>query len=309
MVNIQVIKQHLIIIFTALKHCFIALINLIRGGIPLKDLSSEIVLITGAASGLGKGIAQRLAHLGCTLVLWDIDEVNNARVAEDLNTATNSNRIYAMKCDLTNKENIYECAKKVQGTIGHVTMIINNAGVVSGKQLINCSDESIQRTFDVNVIAHFWILKAFLPSMLDNNYGHIVTIASAAGLSGISGLVDYCSSKFAAVGLHEALTHELYGLKKHGIKTTVVCPSFINTGMFEGATSHDLAPMLDQEKACDAIVKGIRQNKHVLIMPKSFAISFNLNCFIPKAAELEIHDMIGLHKLMDTFIGRQKKST
>ncbi|CAF1054357.1 unnamed protein product [Rotaria sp. Silwood1] len=158
MVNIQVIKQHLIIIFTALKHCFIALINLIRGGIPLKDLSSEIVLITGAASGLGKGIAQRLAHLGCTLVLWDIDEVSNARVAEDLNTATNSNRIYAMKCDLTNKENIYECARKVQGTIGHVTMIINNAGVVSGKQLVNCSDESIQRTFDVNVIAHFWVL-------------------------------------------------------------------------------------------------------------------------------------------------------
>ncbi|CAF3604736.1 unnamed protein product [Rotaria sp. Silwood1] len=153
MVNIQVIKQHLIIIFTALKHCFIALINLIRGGIPLKDLSSEIVLITGAASGLGKGIAQRLAHLGCTLVLWDIDEVSNARVAEDLNTATNSNRIYAMKCDLTNKENIYECARKVQGTIGHVTMIINNAGA--------------------------------------------------------SGLVDYCSSKFAAVGLHEALTEFL----------------------------------------------------------------------------------------------------
>ncbi|CAF3543427.1 unnamed protein product [Rotaria sordida] len=292
-----------------LKHYFIALVNLIRGGPTLKDLNSEIVLITGAASGLGKGIGQRLAHLGCTLVLWDIDEVNNIHVAEELNTVTNSERIHAMKCDLTNKENIYECAKKIQETVGHVTMIINNAGAVSGKQLVNCSDASIQRTFDVNVIAHFWILKAFLPSMLEHNYGHIVTIASAAGLAGVSGLVDYCSSKFAAVGLHEALTHELYGLKKYGIKTTVVCPGFINTGMFDGATSTDLTPLLDQEKVCDDIVKGIRQNKHLLIIPKSLTLSAILNRIAPRAAELEIHDMIGLHKSMDTFVGREKKST
>ena len=104
-------------------------------------------------------------------------------------------------------------------------MVINNAGVVSGKPLLHCSDQSIQRTFDVNVLAHFWvkfierrsivlfffvlfskIIKAFLPAMIEKNSGHIVNIASAAGLVGAAGLVDYCSSKFAAVGLHESLT-------------------------------------------------------------------------------------------------------
>ena len=90
--------------------------------------------------------------------------------------------------------------------VGDVTMVINNAGVVSGRPLIQCSDESIQRTFDVNVLAHFWIIKAFLPAMIEKNSGHIVNIASAAGLVGAAGLVDYCSSKFAAVGLHESLT-------------------------------------------------------------------------------------------------------
>ena len=109
----NVIQQHLIVLFILFKHWFYALLSFIKGGPPLKDLTSEIVLITGAASGLGKGVAQRLAHLGCTLVLWDVDEVNNARVAEELNTATNSKRIHAMKCDLTSRENIYECAKKV----------------------------------------------------------------------------------------------------------------------------------------------------------------------------------------------------
>lgn len=95
------------------KYWIINLINFFKGGPPLKDLHSEIVLITGAASGLGKGLAQRLAQLGCTLVLWDVNEKENERVANELNDQTNSKRIHAMKCDLTNREDIYQCAKTV----------------------------------------------------------------------------------------------------------------------------------------------------------------------------------------------------
>jgi uncharacterized UPF0146 family protein len=110
---VRAIYLHILIIYVLFKHWFRNLIELFTGGRPLKDLHSEIVLITGAASGLGKGVAQRLAQLGCTLILWDVDEKNNAQVAEELNNITNSKRIHAMKCDLTNRENIYQCAKKV----------------------------------------------------------------------------------------------------------------------------------------------------------------------------------------------------
>lgn len=79
-------------------------------------------------------------------------------------------------------------------------------------------------------------LKAFLPSMLANNHGHIATIASSAGLGGVNSLLDYCASKFAAVGLHESLSMEIGALEKHGVKTTLVCPYLIHTGMFEGAS-------------------------------------------------------------------------
>lgn len=97
------------------KYWFYDLIDFFREPL-LKDLSSETVLITGAASGLGKGVAERLAQLGCTLVLWDVDGAGIVRVAEELNTATKSRRIHAMKCDLTSRENIYECARKVKTT-------------------------------------------------------------------------------------------------------------------------------------------------------------------------------------------------
>jgi all-trans-retinol dehydrogenase (NAD+) len=109
---IQVIIQYIKLFCILFKHWFFDLIDLFQNK-PLKDLSLETVLITGAASGLGKGVAQRLAHLGATLILWDVDEANNARVAEELNNATKSKRIHAMKCDLTNRESIYECARKV----------------------------------------------------------------------------------------------------------------------------------------------------------------------------------------------------
>jgi all-trans-retinol dehydrogenase (NAD+) len=81
------------------------------------------------------------------------------------------------------------------------------------------------------------LLKSFLPDMLDKNDGHIVTIASMAGFFGSSALCDYCSSKFAAVGLEESLRNELLRIGKTGVETTVVCPFYINTGMFQGAVS------------------------------------------------------------------------
>jgi short-subunit dehydrogenase len=113
MAVIEIIILYIKLFYVLFKHWFRDLFQSFTSGPSLKDLSSETILITGAASGLGKGIAQRLAALGSTLVLWDVDEENNARVAQELNNATKSRRIHAMKCDLTDRENIYECARKV----------------------------------------------------------------------------------------------------------------------------------------------------------------------------------------------------
>ena len=80
----------------------------------------------------------------------------------------------------------------------------------------------------------FQTVKAFLPAMVARNSGHIVSIASSAGLFGVTGLADYCASKFAAVGFDESLRFELEAMGKTGVHTTVVCPYYINTGMFDG---------------------------------------------------------------------------
>ncbi|PRD29453.1 UNVERIFIED_CONTAM: Short-chain dehydrogenase/reductase family 16C member 6 [Trichonephila clavipes] len=94
----------------------------------------------------------------------------------------------------------------------------------------------IEKNFLVEYFS-FETCKAFLPDMMAENKGHIVSIASLAGIAGATRLTDYCASKFAAVGFEESLRLELYDEGYTGIHSTVVCPFFINTGMFDGANS------------------------------------------------------------------------
>jgi all-trans-retinol dehydrogenase (NAD+) len=167
-------------------------------------------------------------------------------------------------CDVTKREVVMDVASKTLHEVGPVDVLINNAGIVSGSNIDELEPEKIQRTFAVNVISHFWTIKAFLPKMIERQTGHIVTIASAAGLGGTARLTDYCASKFAAVGLDESLRHELQhrGLD-HSIKTTCVCPFYINTGMFDGVTTRFpmLLPILTENYASRKIVHAIRTDE------------------------------------------------
>ena len=193
----------------------------------------------------------RFARLGATVVSWDINTAGNEETIAMIKKEDKDNKAFAYTVDMTSKycslyssliltccydrNDIYECARKTKAEVGQVSILVNNAGIVSGTPLLDTPDEKIIRTFDVNIMAHFWTLKAFLPDMINHKQGHLVNVASLAGHSGTNKLVDYCSSKFAAVGLDEALRVELF-VQGHSeyIKTTVICPYYISTGMFAG---------------------------------------------------------------------------
>jgi all-trans-retinol dehydrogenase (NAD+) len=129
---------------------------------------------------------------------------------------------------------------------------------VSGKTTLELSDSMIQRTMDVNTVSHLYTIKEFLPEMIAKKKGHIVSIASMAGLVSLPGLSDYCASKFGAVAIDEALRMEL---KKNGhygyIKTTCICPYFIDTGMFNGAKTAFPMYLLSPEEVVTRIIYAI----------------------------------------------------
>lgn len=230
----------------------------------MKSISGEVALVTGGGGGLGRLIALRLAKLDAIVVIWD---VNKAGVEETVNLVQAAGgSCYGYVCDLCNREDVYKKAALVKKEVGKVTILINNAGVVSGMKLMDTPDKLIIRTMDVNVMSHFWTTKAFLPSMMEDNKGHIVSIASLAGQIGVPKLVDYCTSKFAAMGFEEALHMELTA-EGYDIHTTVICPFFIkSTGMFNEVSSRFI-PKLSANVVADTVVTAMRCNEKIAVVP------------------------------------------
>jgi NAD(P)-dependent dehydrogenase (short-subunit alcohol dehydrogenase family) len=193
---------------------------------PPLDWSEQIVVITGGASGIGELLANTLAVRGVTVVVLDVNPI----ITENYNIAY-------YKCDVSKWEEVEAVSKKIVEEIGDPTILVNNAGVVQGKLIVDLSAEDVQQTFGANTLSHFWILKAFLPSLLKNKSGHIVTMSSALGMTGVAQMADYCASKAAVIGLHESLRYELdKRYKCPQIRTTLVCPGHVLTPMFKTVT-------------------------------------------------------------------------
>ena len=225
----------------------------------MTDIQGRRALVTGAASGIGRMLAAELGAAGAKLVLWDIDEAGVQRAQDEL-LAVGCD-VDAYTCDLSDRQSVQAAAAATLSDSGPIDILINNAGIVSGHNVLDISDADIERTFDVNVLALFWTVRAFLPSMLERDEGHIVTVASAGGLAGTAKLTDYCASKFAAVGFDESLRLEL---RKQGsrVMTTIVCPFYIDTGMFDGVKTRFswLLPILKPEAVVRRMMKALRKN-------------------------------------------------
>jgi len=284
------------------------LVKLVKLCIPLawqqKDVSGQVVLVTGGGSGIGRLMCLRFARLGATVVTWDINKVGNEETVAMIKKE--GNKAFSYIVDMSSRDSIYDNAKKTESDVGHVTILVNNAGIVSGTALLDTPDTKIIRTFDVNILAHFWTLKAFLPQMIERKVGHIVNVASLAGHSGTNKLVDYCASKFAAVGLDESLRVELH-VQGHSeyIKTTVVCPYYISTGMFAGVQSK-LIPILEPEFVADSVISAVLTEKQVLLLPWWSFCLIALKAVMTEQAFMTLSNAFGFNCSMDQFKGRQK---
>jgi NAD(P)-dependent dehydrogenase (short-subunit alcohol dehydrogenase family) len=169
---------------------------------------NEVVLVTGGSSGIGKQIVLDLVKLNVkTIIIFDIQE-------PDFKLPSN---VIFLKVDLTSSAAIKEAAVEIYRTHGHPTVLINNAGVGFQGTILEEPEEKIRLTLEVNTLSHFWTVKQFLPSMIKNNHGHIVTIASMASFVSLGEMADYGASKAGALAFHESLTQEIkhwYGSKK-----------------------------------------------------------------------------------------------
>ena len=269
----------------------------------MSEIAGRHALVTGGASGIGRLMALELAAQGARVSVWDINPGSLEKVVAEID-ARGGAKACGFVCDVSRRERVYEAAERARSAAGPVDIVINNAGVVSGRALLDIPDEKIEATFAVNTLSLFWTAKAFLPDMLQRNQGHIVTIASASGLIGVPKLSDYAASKWAAVGFDESLRAELRR-SFPGVKTTVVCPFYINTGMFRGVKSRIplLLPILEEDVVARRVIDAIRRDRRRLCMPPIVYLVPSMRV-LPVAVFDWIATFLGVNASMDEFKGR-----
>ncbi|KAF3906707.1 hypothetical protein ABW20_dc0110633 [Dactylellina cionopaga] len=228
--------------------------------------SNEIALVTGGSGGIGGLVAQGLAEKGIKVVVLDVIDL----------TYEPPSNVHFYKCDITSTAKIAEVADEIRTSVGHPTIVVNNAGVARGHSLLDATEKDVRFTFDVNILAHFWILKEFMPHIVKNNHGHIVTVASVAGYQTAPQMIDYGATKAAAISFHEGLALELkhrYNAKK--VRTTLVTQGLTRTPLFVGFGNDSpfLFPQQHPESVAEGIVDQILsgESDH-LIFPKTYNI-------------------------------------
>ena len=266
---------------------------------PLQ-LSGAHLLITGGGNGIGRLMALGAAGRGARVTIWDVSEERGRRVRDEIRSRGGS--ADAATVDITDREAVDRAAAET----GAVDILVNNAGIVTGKRLLDAEPDAIRRTFEVNTLSLYWVTRAFLGGMIERDRGTVVTIASAAGLVGVARQTDYSASKFAAFGFTESLRAEL-AADRSRVGTLVVCPYYINTGMFAGVRTKypRLLPILDEQDVATLILDAIERGKRQLIMPRLARLIPGLR-MLPVPAFDAVLNTLGINKTMDHFTGRTR---
>ncbi|CAB3398334.1 unnamed protein product [Caenorhabditis bovis] len=268
-----------------------------------KNIKGQNVLITGTGSGVGRELAKEFAKYGCNVIMWDVNTAGNEETLRQLRDMGFSAKGYTV--DISIPQRIYKAADLVKQECGKVDIVINNAGIANGKGLFDCTDEMIERSFAINAKSHFHIAKCFLPGMLETNNGHIVTVASIAGKVASAGLIDYTASKHGVVGFHDSLTAEIVQTGKTGVMTTLVCPYYINTNMFDGNGVKTKIPsilaVLEQDYVARKILESVLINREYIAMPRIIHFLIAGGGLLPRKAAALLADSIELVQSTDRF--------
>lgn len=187
------------------------------------DWNREIVLVTGGNSGIGNLVARDLAQRGITTIVLDLQGPKTplrewmCNVQAFQLTLCIAANCYYYKLDVTSSKNIKEVAEQIRSKHGEPTVILNNAGIGVGEEILSEDEAKIDLTLGVNLKSHFLMAKEFVPNLVKNNHGHVITIASMASFATNAQNADYAATKAGVLAFHEALTSELserYGAPK-----------------------------------------------------------------------------------------------
>ncbi|KAJ5885739.1 hypothetical protein N7504_011575 [Penicillium tannophilum] len=246
------------------------------------DPKNELVLLTGGTSGIGKILAEDLSNQQLDVIVLDIQRP----------TYPLPRNVIFYQADITSSKEVSEVARLIKTEHGDPTILINNAGVFEHGTILEKTEEKIRRTYEVNNLAHFLLIKEFLPYMIRENRGHVITVASVASFVAVGEMVDYCCSKASALVFHEGLRQELkYWYNAPNVRTSIVHPLWVGTPMIKGFTDHQShfgQPIMSPKAVSDVIIEQIvTRRSGQVILPGHLSLAGSI-----RAAPLWLQEFI-----------------
>lgn len=236
----------------------------------MKNLSSKLILITGASSGIGAETAKLFAQKGARVVLLARNEQNLQKIADEISSAGGKALVYP--CDVTDYEAVDEMAKWVKKEAGVPDIIFNNAGSGVWKFIEETTNEEAIDMIKAPYLAAFFVTKAFMPEMLKRNSGNIVNMASYPGFMPMAGATAYIASRTAMVGFYKALRADFYHTK---LKSTLVYFAKVDSTYWENNPGSEeripkaqkLIRVITPQQAAEKIVSGVAKEKSKIRAP------------------------------------------
>ena len=273
----------------------------------MRDLKGKRVLITGGASGIGLQLAERFVPEGADLVLVDV----NQAALRDASAAVASLGAHAavLCADVTDTDAVLSLRDRVHEEGGPIDVLVNNAGIVHGGAFLDVPLEKHLQTYRVNIEGLVTMTHAFLPDLLGRPAGHLVNVASAAGLLGLPWGSTYASSKWAVIGFSESIRLELEMTRHTHVKVTTVCPSYVSTGLFEGASPPRTTRLLTPEQLAQQVVQAIKQDDLYVLTPWLVRVTPMLKGLLPTRLFDAIAWTLGASSSMEHWRGRSASAS
>ena len=273
----------------------------------MRSVKGKRVLVTGGAMGMGRLFAERaIAEQAAAVVLWD---VNEAALNDTLNElADGATEISGYIVDVADAEEVAGTAAAVLDDLKGIDVLINNAGVVRGNKYFWETDleHDTKATIDINTLGPMYVAHEFLPAMIaESGECRMLNLASAAGFTPNPRMAVYAASKWAVIGWSDSVRLELKQAGLDHVKVTTVCPYYVRTGMFDGARSAPLLPILDPADVVEEAWGAMLAGRPFVVMPKTVMLSEMLKGVVPTSVRDFIADhIIGVYHTMDDFTGR-----
>ena len=223
------------------------------------DLKDKVTIVTGGASGIGAASARKFAARGAKVVVTDVNGEGAKAIAYEIGG-------HAVVCDIGNEAAVNELVEEAEAAFGPVEIFFSNAGINSGRELLNTDLSVWEDHWRVNVMAHVYAVRAVLPGMLERGAGYLVHTASMAGILMSNGNLPYTVSKHAVVGLAEYLsvTHH-----HQGIRVSLLAPLGVRTPML-GDTDRPFdrnaaGPIKEPEEVAEMVASAVEEERFLIL--------------------------------------------